>query len=46
MTLNDESEYLGGRLLYLTKGKMEVPTRKKGVVTIHDNKIVHGVTVL
>lgn len=32
--------------MYVTEGKLNVPKRSKGTVTIHNNKIVHGVTVL
>mgnify|MGYP001481595524 CR=1 FL=1 len=46
LSLNDDSEYEGGRLLFVTKGKVEAPQRKRGTVTVHDNTIVHGVTRL
>lgn len=46
LSLNDDSEYVGGRLLYVTNGKVESPVRKRGTVTVHNNKIVHGVTRL
>lgn len=44
LSLNDDSEYEGGRLLFATKGRIEVPARKRGTITVHNNKIVHGVT--
>ena len=46
LSLNDDSEYVGGRLIYATQGKLAVPKRAKGTVTVHDNTIVHGVTQL
>ena len=45
MPLNDESEYVGGRLVYAhADGRVSVPTRTPGSATIHDCEIVHGVT--
>lgn len=44
LCLNDDSEYVGGRLLFTTKGRVEIPLRKRGTVTVHSNRIVHGVT--
>lgn len=46
VALNDDTEYEGGRLLYVSKGRLNAPERKTGTVTIHDNTIVHGVTLL
>lgn len=46
MSINGEDEYVGGRLLYVSKGQLKVPKRIKGTVTVHNNKIVHGVTLL
>lgn len=46
LSLNDDSEYNGGRLMYATHKKLEIPKRNRGTVTIHDNKIVHGVNQL
>lgn len=42
--LNDEDEYCGGRLAYLTSRGLQIPARPRGSATIHDNAIVHGVT--
>ena len=42
--LNDEAEYEGGRLLFATAEGMVQPRRAAGSATIHDNRIVHGVT--
>jgi len=44
--LNDDDEYSGGRLVYLNSDGLHVPPRPAGSVTIHDNTIVHGVTLL
>jgi len=46
LSLNDDSEYEGGKLVYATHGKLNVPKRHKGTVTVHNNTIVHGVTRL
>ena len=46
LALNDETEYEGGRLMYLIDGKVNVPPRTAGSITIHHNDIVHGVTKL
>ena len=45
VSLNDDCEYEGGKLMYATRGKLEVPKRNLGTVTVHDNRIVHGVTL-
>lgn len=47
----DDSEYEGGRLAYVVKSEndgvsIEIPRRKKGSITIHDNGVIHGVTTL
>lgn len=46
MSINGDDEYVGGRLLYVSKGRLSAPKRVKGTVTVHDNRIVHGVTLL
>ena len=46
VSLNDDQEYVGGRLVYISRGKLTAPPRSPGSVTIHDNTIVHGVTLL
>jgi hypothetical protein len=46
LSLSDDSEYEGGKLIYATKGKLTQPKRIKGTVTVHNNKIVHGVSLL
>jgi predicted 2-oxoglutarate/Fe(II)-dependent dioxygenase YbiX len=46
--LNHESEYEGGRLVFVNEQtlRLEAPCRRAGSITIHDNSIVHGVTPL
>ena len=45
--LNGEAEYEGGRLLYLTRaGGISCPPRPGGSMTVHDDTIAHGVTML
>ena len=44
LALNDDSDYVGGKLIYATKEGLIAPKRSKGTVTVHDNRIVHGVT--
>jgi hypothetical protein len=46
LAVNGDDEYFGGRLIYLTKDKMEAPARPAGAITIHNNQIVHGVSIL
>jgi predicted 2-oxoglutarate/Fe(II)-dependent dioxygenase YbiX len=46
LSLNSDEEYFGGCLVYATNGKIIQSKRNKGTVTIHNNKIVHGVTLL
>lgn len=46
VSLNDDSEYEGGKLIYASQGRLHIPKRAKGSVTVHNNKIVHGVTLL
>ena len=45
VSLNDDSEYEGGKLLYASRGQLHEPRRRLGTVTVHDNRIVHGVTL-
>lgn len=47
----DDSEYEGGRLAFVVKSekdrvRIEIPRRKQGSITIHDNGVIHGVTTL
>jgi hypothetical protein len=44
VALNDDDEYSGGRLAFITWNGMQIPKRSVGSATIHDNTIVHGVT--
>jgi len=46
VALNDESEYSGGRLVFVTGAGLLAPPRPAGSATIHTNKIVHGVSTL
>ena len=46
LTLNSDTEYEGGRLVFATDGKLVIPERLAGTVTIHHNDIVHGVSLL
>ena len=44
--LNSEEEYEGGRVIYATREGMRMQPRQPGSVTVHDNRVVHGVTQL
>ena len=44
--LNDQNEYVGGRLVFLTKDGISIPERKKGDMTRHTCFVLHGVTRL
>jgi ubiquitin len=47
LTLNDDTEYEGGRLCYYTKAKgVEVLARRAGCLTMHDCAVLHAVTRL
>jgi hypothetical protein len=46
IAVNDDEEYVGGRLVYATGEGLQMPIRKAGTITLHDNTIVHGVTTL
>jgi hypothetical protein len=46
VALNDDSEYEGGRLVFVSNGKLEIPKRKCGTITLHEKNIIHGVTAL
>lgn len=46
LALNDDSEYVGGRLIFAKEGKIQQISRPKSTLTIHGNDIVHGVTRL
>lgn len=48
LTLNDCSEYEGGRLCFVTgaNATLSVPPRPAGTLTKHDSDILHGVTKL
>ena len=45
VALNDDDEYTGGRLMFLTgDGTLHVPKRTAGSYTIHNSFVVHGVS--
>ena len=45
VALNDDSEYTGGRLMFLTgEGRLVVPKRQAGSYTVHNSFVVHGVS--
>jgi hypothetical protein len=46
VALNGDSEYTGGQLVFATAAGLQLPQRPAGAITIHDNRIVHGVTTL
>ena len=47
LTLNDDTEYKGGRLCYFTpKGGVQVLERKAGSLTTHSRMVLHAVTRL
>ena len=46
ISLNDETKYKGGLLLFATSNGFIVPSRIAGSYTIHNYKSVHGVTAL
>lgn len=46
VALNGDNEYVGGRLVYATQGQLVIPARPEGSITIHDNTIAHGVSLL
>ena len=44
IALNDDSEYEGGRVVFLSKLGALIPKRAAGTATVHDSTVVHGVT--
>ena len=44
IALNNQSEFEGGDIVYLTDGCFHKPDQLKGSITIHNNDIIHGVT--
>ena len=46
VALNGDDEYEGGRLVFATNGALIAPERPEGTVTIHQNDIAHGVSLL
>lgn len=45
LSLNSDDEYEGGKLVYATQESLAQPKRNQGTVTVHNNRIVHGVTL-
>ena len=45
VAINGDDEYSGGHLVYASHGKLHAPKRPAGLVTIHENDIVHGVSI-
>jgi len=45
IVLNDDREYVGGRLIYATPDGLVCPTRSAGFASVHDATVVHGVSV-
>ena len=46
VALNGDEDYEGGRLIFATNGALIAPERPEGTVTIHQNDIAHGVSLL
>lgn len=46
VSLVDDSDYEGGRLIFVVGDEIVIPKRSIGTVTLHDNRIIHGVTGL
>ena len=46
VALNSDCEYSGGNLVYAIDGNLVAPKRPAGTVSIHQNDIVHGVSLL
>jgi hypothetical protein len=44
ISLTSPGECEGGRLVYLSNDRCVLPKREVGIITIHENDIVHGVT--
>lgn len=44
MTLNDDSQYQGGRICFFTNNQLYIPKRKPGSITIHKSCVMHAVT--
>jgi hypothetical protein len=46
LALNSDTDYEGGRLVYIVNGQPYTPTRPAGTVTVHGDDVVHGVSTL
>jgi len=46
VALNGDSEFQGGKLVFVGNGKIFIPKREAGTATVHGCKVVHAVTPL
>jgi hypothetical protein len=46
VALNDDTEYAGGRLVFAVRGQLVAPRRPRGSVTLHGDKVAHGVSTM
>ena len=46
VSLNDDTEYEGGRGVFYSQGQWQIAKRSRGTVTVHSRDILHGVTKL
>ena len=46
VSLNDEAEYAGGRLVFATSSGFEMPRRPAGTACTHTFDMVHWVTAM
>jgi hypothetical protein len=46
LSLNDDTEYVGGRLCFITQSGVSVLRRPAGSLTVHSARVFHGVTRL
>ena len=44
--LNDDSDYVGGSICFITSFGLTKPNRPAGTITVHNREILHGVTKL
>ena len=46
VSLNDDTEYEGGRWVFYSQGECQIAKRSRGTVTVHSRDILHAVTKL
>lgn len=46
VSLNSDEDYEGGRLIFATNKELIIPKREIGSITIHDNSMIHGVSIM